>query len=97
MTITEGTMTDTAIVADWMADLKRRYNIRIVKCGYDQRFSKDFLNRMEEYGIETELIQQAAPVMSTPMKWVEADFRKKIINYGLNPVDKWCFGNACIR
>lgn len=97
MTITEGTMTDTAIVADWMADLKRRYNIRIVKCGYDQRFSKDFLNRMEEYGIETELIQQAAPVMSTPMKWVEADFRKKIINYGLNPVDKWCFGNACIQ
>lgn len=96
-TICPGTMTDTAAVADWLADLKRRYNIRILKCGYDVRFSKDFINRMDEYGIETELIQQAAPVLSTPMKWVEADFRKRAINYGGNPVDRWCFGNACIQ
>lgn len=97
MTITGGTMIDTAVVADWLADLKRRYNIRIIKCGYDQRFSKDFLNRMDEYGIETELIQQTPDVMSTPMKWVEADLKKQAINYGLNPVDRWCFGNACIQ
>ena len=96
-TICAGTMTDTAEVADWLADLKRRYNIRILKCGYDVRFSKDFLNRMEEYGIETELIQQAAAVLSTPMKWVEADLRKQVINFGGNPVDRWCFGNACIQ
>lgn len=97
MTITEGTMTDTSVIADWLADLKRRYNIKIIKCGYDQRFSRDFLNRMDEYGIETELIQQAAPVLSTPMKWVEADFRKQAINYGENPVDRWCLSNACIQ
>lgn len=97
ITITEGTMTDTALVADWLADLKRRYKIKIIKCGYDQRFSRDFLNRMDEYGIETELIQQAAPVLSTPMKWVEADFKKQAINYGLNPVDRWCLANACIQ
>lgn len=97
VTICDGTMTDTAAVADWLADLKRRYNIRIIKCGYDVRFSKDFITRMDEYGIETELIQQAAPVLSTPMKWVEADFRKQAINYGGNPVDRWCFGNACIQ
>lgn len=96
-TICAGTMTDTAEVADWLADLKRRYNIRILKCGYDVRFSKDFLNRMEEYGIETELIQQAAAVLSTPMKWVEADLRKQAINFGGNPIDRWCFGNACIQ
>ena len=97
ITITEGTMTDTALVADWLAELKKRYDIKVLKCGYDQRFSKDFLNRMEEYGIETELIQQAAPIMSTPMKWVEADFKKHAINYGGNPVDRWCFANACIQ
>lgn len=97
VTITEGTMTDNTIIADWLAELKKRYGIRILVCGYDQRFSKEFLNRMDEHGIATELIQQAASVMSTPMKWVEADFRKQAINYGNNPVDKWCFGNACIQ
>lgn len=97
LTITEGTMTDNTLVADWLAELKQRFNIRILVCGYDQRFSKEFLNRMDEYGIQTELIQQAASVMSTPMKWVEADFKKQAINYGLHPVDRWCFGNACIQ
>lgn len=97
LTITEGTMTDNTLIADWLADLKDRYNIRILVCGYDQRFSKEFLKRMDEHGITTELIQQAAAVMSTPMKWVEADFRKQIINYGDQPVDRWCFSNACIQ
>lgn len=97
LTITEGTMTDNTLIADWLADLKDRFNIRILVCGYDQRFSKEFLKRMDEHGITTELIQQAAAVMSTPMKWVEADFRKQIINYGDQPVDRWCFSNACIQ
>lgn len=96
-TITEGTMTDTAVVADWIYSLKERYGIKVLVCGYDVRFSKDFLTRMDDYGIPTELIQQAAAVMSTPMKWVEADFRKKAINYGNHPVDRWCLSNACIQ
>ena len=33
--------------------------------------------------------------LSTPMKWVERDFQAHIINYGNNPVDEWCLGNAC--
>lgn len=97
LTITEGTMVDNTLIADWLAELKQRYGIRVLVCGYDVRFSKDFLSRMDEYGINTELIQQAASVMSTPMKWAEADFKKQAINYGLHPVDRWCFGNACIQ
>lgn len=96
-TITEGTMTDTAVVADWIYSLKERYGIKVLVCGYDVRFSKDFLTRMDDYGIQTELIQQSAAVLSTPMKWVEADFRKKAINYGNHPVDRWCLSNACIQ
>lgn len=90
-------MVDNTLIADWLAELKQRYDIRVLVCGYDVRFSKDFLSRMDEYGINTELIQQAASVMSTPMKWAEADFKKQAINYGLHPVDRWCFGNACIQ
>lgn len=31
------------------------------------------------------------------MKWAEGDFRAHLINYGENPVDKWCFGNASVQ
>lgn len=97
LTICEGNDNDLTQVADWLANLKKEYNIKIVKCGYDVKFSKEFINRMDEYGIETELIQQTSSVMSSPMKWVEADLKSQLINYGLNPVDKWCLGNASIQ
>lgn len=97
LTIHEGTMTDITDIADWLYSLSARYGIRVLVCGYDQRFSREFINRLDDYGIESELIQQNAAVMSTPMKWVEADFRKQVINYGDNPIDKWCLANACIQ
>ncbi len=97
LTVCEGNDNDLTLVADWLAGLKKQYGIKIVKCGYDVKFSKEFINRMEDYGIETELIQQTKSVMSSPMKWVEADLKSKIINYGLNPVDKWCLGNGAIE
>lgn len=97
LTICEGADNDLTLVADWLAGLKKEYGIKIVKCGYDVKFSKEFINRMEAYGIETELIQQSKTVLSSPMKWVEADLKAKIINYGLNPVDKWCLSNAAIE
>lgn len=97
ITICDGNDNDVTLVADWLLDLKRKHDIRVVKCGYDQRFARDFLARMDEYGIETEMIQQHPAVMSTPMKLVEADLRSHVLNYGNNPVDAWCFGNAGIQ
>lgn len=97
MTICPGYDIDLSSVADWIASLKRDYDIRILKCGYDQRFAKEFLNRMDEYGIECEMIQQSKEVMSVPMKQVEAELKGRLINYGRNPMDMWCFGNASME
>lgn len=97
LTICAGYDNELSEVADWIASLKRDYGIRILRCGYDQRFAKEFLHRMEYYGIETEMIQQTAAVMSNPMKQVEAELRARLVNYGRNPVDMWCFGNASIE
>lgn len=97
LTVCPGNDNDLAVVADWLASLKTKYGIKVFKCGYDVKFSKDFLNRMEEYGIDTELIQQTKDVMSTPMKLVEADLKGKLINYGNNPMDAWCLGNASME
>lgn len=97
LTIGAGYDNNVSEVADWIASLKRDYNIRILRCGYDMRFAKEFLNRMDEYGIETELIQQMPAVMSGAMKQVEAELKGRLINYGRNPIDMWCFSNASMQ
>ena len=97
LTICEGNDVDLSQVADWFFKLYQDYEIRLMVCGYDQRFAKVWLNRMDEYGFNCEMILQNRFVMSQPMKLVEADFKEQLINYNENPVDRWCFGNASMQ
>lgn len=93
---TEGNDNDLSKVADWFYSLYKDYGITLLKCGYDQRFAKDFLNRMEDYGFECEMVLQNRNVLSNPMKLVEADLKSQTLNYNENPIDAWCFGNASV-
>lgn len=102
MTITEGNDIDLAVVADWFYKLYINYNIKLWKCGYDQRFAKDWINRMSDYGWTKEnedliMILQNAQTLSNAMKLVEADFQHQLINYNENTIDKWCLKNAGIK
>lgn len=99
ITVTEGSDIDLTDVADWFWSLYKEYGIRLMCCGYDQKFAKDFLRQMSEYGWtkeggELELILQNAMTLDTANKFVETDLKKRNINYNNNPVDRWCFGNA---
>lgn len=93
---TEGNDNDLTKVADWFYSLYKNYGITLLKCGYDQRFAKDFLNRMDEYGFECEMVLQNRNVLSNPMKLVEADLKSQVLNFNENPIDNWCFGNASV-
>lgn len=102
VTITEGNDIDLAVVADWFYKLYTEYDIKLWKCGYDQRFSKDWITRMGEYGWMKEnedliLILQNAQTLSNAMKLCEADFKHQFVNYSDNEVDKWCLKNAAIK
>ena len=105
LTITEGNDIDLAVVADWFYSLYTQYNIRLWKCGYDQKFAKDWITRMGFYGWQKTggdesdliLIQQNAQTLSGAIRLCEADFKSRLINYNDNAVDKWCFGNACLK
>lgn len=97
LTICEGNDIDLSSVADWYYQLYKDYGLRLYKCGYDVKFSKDFLRRMEEYGFETEIVLQNKLTLSNAMKLVEADFKGKLINYNNNDIDKWCYGNAAME
>ena len=94
ITICSGSIIDLTQVTEYIYQLKQRYGIMVLKCGYDKSFAREFEKSIDEISSKIrEPINQK--VMSTPMKWVERDFESHIINFGNNPVDEWCLGNAC--
>ena len=100
--ICEGNDLDLTLVADWFYKLAKEQGITLYKCGYDQRFARDWLNRMEEYGWskkyeDVEMIRQNAETLNNALLLVEADLKAKLINYNENPVDRWCFKNSCLK
>lgn len=95
--IVEGNEVDTALVADWYAELYREYGIRPYKIGYDQRFAKPFVQRMDDYGFEVEMVYQTRYVLSPPMRLVEADLNDGLVCFNGNDVDRWCLGNVACK
>lgn len=105
LTITEGNDIDLAKVADWFYSLYSDHGIKLWKAGYDQRFAKDWLNRMDYYGwtktggedSDLIMIHQNAQTLSNAIKLCEADFKHQIVMYNNNEMDKWCLKNAGIK
>lgn len=100
LTICHGNDNDLTLVADWFQSLREKYGIELLKCGYDQRFKRDWVQRMEYYGWrdkeELIMINQSPDVLHTANCQVEADLKDRLI-IGLNEMDKWCFGNAALK
>lgn len=96
LTVCEGNEVDISKIADWFYILYKDYKIRLYKCGYDQRYAKTFLDKMEMYGFDCEMIYQGY-ALSNAMKLVEADLKSRLINYNQNEIDKWCLGNCSMQ
>lgn len=106
ITVTPGNDNDLALVADWFYELYTEHGIKLWKCGFDQRFSKDWLKRMRDYGWTTDgdeetravvLIPQNAATLHNALTLTEADLRAQLLNFNENPVDVWCFGNTALQ
>lgn len=100
--VCEGNDIDLTVVADWFYKLQKNHGIKLYKCGYDQRFAKDWLKQMEMYGWtkeygDVEMVLQDAKTLSNAINLVEADLKAKLINFNDNPVDKWCFENTSLK
>lgn len=102
ITICEGNDIDLTVVADWFYKLQKEKGITLYKCGYDQRFAKDWLRRMEDYNWtkqygDVEMVLQDAKTLNNARLLVEADLKAQYINFNENPVDNWCFKNSCLK
>ena len=95
LTIHEGNEIDISKISDWFYQLYKSYGLRLYKCGYDQRYAKEFLNKMNDYGFETEMLAQGK-ALSNAMKLTEAEFKSQVVNYNQNKMDKWCLGNCAM-
>lgn len=96
LTIVEGNEVDVTLVADWFYSLYKEYGIRLYMCGYDVKFSKEFVKQMDHYNFDYEVIQQNSMTLGQAINLVEADLRSRLINYNSNPIDKWCLGNSSL-
>ena len=97
LTICEGNDIELSAVADWFYDQYVEHRFKLYKCGYDVKFSKDFLRQMESYGFETEMVLQNKLTLSNAMKLCESDLKSQYINYNENEIDQWCLGNAAME
>lgn len=98
LTVMPGLDNDLSQVADWFWELYKEYGIQTWKCGYDQRFAREFVERMEEgYGIECEMILQNKENMSNAMKLCEQELKARHVNFNENEIDRWCLGNASME
>lgn len=102
ITLCEGNDLDLSLPAEWFFRLQKEHGIKLYKCGYDQRFAKDWLTAMDAYGWskqygDVEMILQNAQTLSNAISLVEAELKAKLINYNENPVDRWCFSNSCLK
>ena len=105
LTVTDGADVDLAVVADWFYKLYTDFGVKLYKCGYDQRFSKDWINRMEYYGwmktggddSDLVMINQNAPTLSTAIKLTESELKRNLVRFNNNDMDRWCLSNAGLK
>ena len=97
LTILPGLDNDLTKVADWFYELYKEYGIKTVVCGYDQRFAREFKERMEDYGIECEMVLQNAETLNNAMRLCEQELKARNLNYNENDIDRWCLGNASMK
>lgn len=98
--VEKGNKINQKAVADWFQMLRDKYEIEPLMTGYDPWHSDVFLmwcDRKTGYGLPTMKIYQNSKLMSFPMKTVERDLTARLVNYGNNPVMKYCFANMSAK
>jgi phage terminase large subunit-like protein len=96
MMISPGNENDFSLVTAWFVSLFQDYGIRVYKTGYDRWSATYWAKEMDGLGFDCVRVAQEFGSMSEPMKLVEADLKSNLINYGNNPIDKWCLENTAL-
>lgn len=85
-------------VTEWFLEVVQEKQIYIPWVGYDSWSAKYWVEEMEgHFGKEAMVpVIQGKKTLSAPMKKLGADLDAKLINYGNNPITKWCLSNTSV-
>lgn len=95
---TPGNKVDYHYVVEWFKEVRDTYDIYIPWVGYDSYSAQYFVADMKQnFGEDVmEPVIQGAKTLSGPLRSLGADLDAKIINYGNNPITKWCLTNVSV-
>lgn len=95
---TPGNTVHHKFVTEWFREMVEEYNVYIPWTGYDSWSAKYWVEEMKGYFGEQSMIPviQGKKTLSSPMKSLGADLDAKRINYGNNPITKWCLTNTSV-
>jgi phage terminase large subunit-like protein len=95
---TPGNKVDYHYVVEWFKEIRDTYDIYIPWVGYDSYSAQYFVAEMKQnFGEDVvEPVIQGAKTLSGPLRSLGADLDAKIINYGNNPITKWCLTNVSV-
>lgn len=100
ITVCKGNRINQKQIADWFLSLRQKYDIEPIMIGYDPALADMFefwCDKKTGYGFNIEKIWQNNKVMSYPMRTVERELADRNLNYGMNPVMKYCFNNTSAK
>lgn len=99
MTLSKGQMVDYNDVTNWFIQMRDEYQIDLWKLGYDRAMAGYWAEQMSgEFGTTVmEKVAQGPFTWSAPMKELGAVLSDHLVNYGNNPILKWCLSNTGIK
>lgn len=96
---TPGNTVHHKFVTEWFVKMQNEYDVYIPWIGYDSWSARYWVEEMNGYFGQDAMIPviQGKRTLSAPMKMLGANLSSKIINYGNNPITKWCLSNTSVE
>ena len=92
---------DKRLVLDWVDEVREKYGIYAVACGYDPWHMRDVptVEAYEGYfGADNfKKVIQGAQTLSMPMKELRALYKENRVVDNSNPIAEWCRSNVAVR
>lgn len=95
---TPGNKVHYSYVKEWFQEMQEEHDIYIPWTGYDSWSAEYWVEEMRSYFGKDSMraVIQGKRTLSAPMRLLGADLEAKRINYGNNPITKWCLSNTSV-
>jgi phage terminase large subunit-like protein len=96
---TPGNKVHYKYVVEWFLELQNDYDLYLSWIGYDSWSATYFVEEMQgNFGRDSMIpVIQGKKTLSGPMKSLGADLESNRVNYGNNPITKWCLSNTSVE